>query len=226
MTTTFRDRRAAGAQLAIEVGRRDLGDPVVLGLPRGGVPVGFEVADALDAPLDVLVARKVGLPGHEELGIGAIAEGGVVVADAAVLRQHGIAAGRFAELADAEQQELARRVSRYRGDRPPPTLAGLDVVLVDDGIATGVTAEAAIVAARSGGARRVLLAAPVGAPSTVTRLGAVADEVICLQRPERFVAVGQWYDDFSPTSDREVTRLLRTSAAPAGRAPGRTRATP
>ena len=204
----FRDRRDAGRQLAEIVRGLALADPVVLALPRGGVPVGHEVATAIGADLEVVVARKVGAPGHEEFGIGAIAEGGGVVANVDALRALGISDDRFAALAEREQAELERRVARYRGTRPLPALAGRDVVIVDDGLATGVTAEAALLAVRTRQPRRLVLAVPVAAPESVRRLSAVADEVIAVQVPPSFSAVGQWYDVFDQTTDAEVVDLL------------------
>jgi len=209
----FRDRRDAGEQLATQLGTHRCTDPVVLGLPRGGVPVAFVVARRLDALLDVFVARKVGAPGHEEFGIGAIAEGwgDAVMSDSAALV--GVGPVRFAELVRREQVELARRVGLYRGRRPLPTLTDRDVIVVDDGLATGVTAEAAVRALRMHRPARVVLAVPVAAPETVARLAAVADDVVAVLAPEGFNAAGSWYDDFSPTSDREVLDLLAETAA-------------
>ena len=186
----------------------DLADPVVLALPRGGVPVAHEVATALGVHVEVLVARKVGAPGHPEFGIGAIAEGGGVVANHDALRALRIDDERFAALASEEQAELDRRVARYRGDRPLPPLAGRDVIVVDDGLATGVTAEAALLAVRAAGPRRLVLAAPVAAPDTVRRLSSVADDVVAVEVPPYFAAVGQWYDVFDQTTDDEVVTLL------------------
>ena len=203
----FRDRRDAGGQLATRLQTEDLDDPVVLALPRGGVPVAFEIAGTIGAPLDVLVVRKVGAPNHAEFGIGAIAEGGITVRDEAAMRMVGASEQRFEEIADRERAELARRVQLYRGDRLLPDPAGHDVVLVDDGLATGVSAEAAIVAMRAREARRVVLAVPVSAADTAIRLAEHA-EVICLVTPMRFSAVGEWYDDFGQTSDNEVLDLL------------------
>ena len=203
----FRNRRQAGRLLAARLGEHTFKDPVVLALPRGGVPVGYEVAVAMSAPLDVFVARKVGAPGHEEFGIGAIAEGGESVMDDVVLRL-GISAAAFAVLAKREETELDRRVERYRGGSSLPDLAGRDVILVDDGLATGVTAEAALKAIRRLNPARVVLAVPVCAPDSQVRLGAIADRVVCLAAPQAFRAVGVWYDDFSPTTDSEVLELL------------------
>ena len=209
----FADRRAAGRSLAIALADRSLRDPFVLALARGGVPVGFEVASTLHANLDVLVARKVGAPGHEEVGIGAIAEGGVVMADPDALRALAIDDDDFAELAATEQVELRRRLWRYRGDRALPSLAERDALLVDDGLATGVTAEASIAAVRRLAPRRVLLCVPVCAPRTAARLSDVADEVVCVMCPERFVAVGASYERFEPTTDGEVLELLDRARA-------------
>lgn len=204
----FRDRADAGRQLAALLVDREHVDPLVLGLPRGGVPVAAEIARALGVPVGVFVARKVGAPGREELGVGAVAEGSdaLVVSDAA--RHVGLSAARLEEGAARERQELRRRVARYRGDRPLPDPAGRDVVLVDDGLATGVTAEAALRALRARGPRRLTLAVPVGARDAVDRLGAVADEVVCPLVPRTFVAVGAWYDDFEQVTDDEVVAFL------------------
>jgi putative phosphoribosyl transferase len=207
----FRDRRDAGLQLATRLQTEALVDPVVLALPRGGVPVAFEIARAIGAPLDVLVVRKVGAPQHREFGIGAIAEGGITVRDETAMRMVGVSAERFEQLATDERRELERRVRLYRSERALPELSDRDVVLVDDGLATGVTAEAAIHAARGLGARRVVLAAPVSAADTAARLSAIAD-VECLATPARFAAVGEWYDDFGQTTDSEVLDLLRDAA--------------
>ena len=208
----FRDRREAGGQLATRLQTEDLVDPVVLALPRGGVPVAFEIAQAIGGPLDVLVVRKVGAPNHPEFGIGAIAEGDITVRDAAAMRMVGASQQRFDEIADRERVELSRRVRLYRGDRSLPDPADHDVVLVDDGLATGVSAEAAIVAMHARQARRVVLAVPVSAADTATRLAAQA-EVICLVTPTRFSAVGEWYDDFGQTDDSEVLDLLARAHA-------------
>ena len=222
----FQNRQDAGEQLAVRLRDANLHAPLVLALPRGGVPIGYELAMDLDAPLDVFVARKIGAPGHRELGIGAIAEGGDVVADAEALRMLGVSSTRFDQLADAERVELSRRVRLYRGERPLPDLAKCDVVLADDGLATGITAEAALRSLRGRGARRLLLAVPAAAPESVARLTGLADEVVCVIAPADFVAVGKWYDDFDQTSDEEVLRLLaaagqpRTAAAKRSNSPG------
>jgi putative phosphoribosyl transferase len=205
----FRDRRAAGRHLAQRLVPLGLESPVVLGLARGGVPVAAEVAVALGSPLEVFVARKVGAPGHEELGIGAVAEGldePVISGRASDL---GISAADVQRLAAFARQEMERRVVLYRGSRPLPSLAHRDVVLVDDGLATGVTAEAALRAVRAQGPNRLVLAAPVCSPGTAARLSRVADDIVCAQLPSRFVAVGHWYVNFSQTTDDEVLDLLR-----------------
>ncbi|HXH56534.1 phosphoribosyltransferase [Iamia sp.] len=187
---------------------RSFADAVVLALPRGGVPVGFEVATALRAPLDVFVVRKVGAPHQPEMGIGAVAEGGTEVVDRRLLRAVGVSDETFAELADRERVELQRRVTRYRGARPLPDVAGRDVVLVDDGLATGVTAEAALLALRAGGPRALHLAVPACAAESAERLRQIADDVVCVTTPSAFRAVGEWYDVFDQTTDDEVTELL------------------
>jgi putative phosphoribosyl transferase len=203
----FHDRTEAGRLLADKVQQLDLRDPVVLALPRGGVPVAFEVAAGLDAPLDVFVARKVGAPGHPELGIGAIAEGGGHVVSERSLRMLRVTPAQFDDLARRERDELDRRVHHYRGGRPLPGVDGRDVVLVDDGLATGVTAEAALRALRAHRPRRLVLAVPVCALDTAHRLAATA-ELVCVQTPLDFMAVGAWYDDFGQTTDDEVIDLL------------------
>jgi putative phosphoribosyl transferase len=209
----FRDRREAGEQL----GRRLEGwrsrDPVVLGLPRGGVPVAAEVARALGASLDVLIVRKLGCPWQPELAVGAIGEGGVRIVDGRLVAELGIADTELEAITDRETSELARRVRRFRGDRPPLDLRGRTVIVVDDGIATGATARAGLEVARLRGAAHVVLAVPVAPRGTVDALADVADEVVCLHRPEAFWAVGQFYADFSQTPDDEVARILAAAAA-------------
>jgi putative phosphoribosyl transferase len=212
----FRDRHDAGSRLADRLAATPLTDPVVLALPRGGVPVGFEVAARLAAPLEVLVARKIGAPDQPELGVGAIAEGGGQVLDDRTTRALGLTESSLRHTIEREQAELARRVRDYRGDRPLPPLKGRTVIVVDDGLATGVTMRAAVRAVRGTGAARVIVAAPVGAPSTVESLGAEADVVVCLHSPPAFAAVGQWYRDFDQTSDAEVIDLLERARSRAG----------
>lgn len=207
----FIDRRDGGRQLAGSLASLALDRPVVLALPRGGVPVAYEVALALEAPLEVFVARKLGAPMQPELGVGAIAEGEARVVDSFATRSLGIqdAALRAVEL--AEREELERRVERYRRGRALPALHEHDVVVVDDGLATGVTAEAALLGLTALGARRLVLGVPVGAPETVERLARLATVVAVLQ-PPRLSAVGAWYDDFAQTTDEEVDQLLEAAA--------------
>ena len=209
----FRDRVDAGRRLAGELERRHLGkeDVVVLGLPRGGVPVAFEVAHALGRPLDIIMVRKLGVPFQPELAMGAIGEGGVRILN----REAQLAQVTGAELAEVERREraeLERRSRRYRGDRPPVALVGRTAVVVDDGMATGSTARAACQVARALGAGRVVMATPVASRSSLAELGEICDQVVCLEAPEPFYAVGEWYRDFSPTSDAEVQALLQRAA--------------
>lgn len=214
-TQRFLDRRDAGRRLAERLAGMDLVAPIVLALPRGGMPVAYEVARELDAPLDVFVARKLGAPGHPELGIGAIAEGGERVVDAHSVQMLGVTDRQLDELEAREREELARRVDRYRRDRALPDVQDRDVVLVDDGLATGVTAHAALVALRARSPRRLILAVPVCAPDTAEWLArGLADQVVCLQQPTSFRAVGIWYDDFAQTSDGEVEELLAAAKTP------------
>jgi putative phosphoribosyl transferase len=203
----FRDRAEAGAQLADHL-PDGLRDPIVLALPRGGVPVARVVADRLEAPLDVLVARKIGAPSQPELGIGAIAEGGAAVVARDMLRSLRLSEADFRQLVEREQAELRRRVERYRGGRALPSVLGRDVVLVDDGLATGVTAESALQALRSLNPRRLVLAVPVCSPDTARRLVPPADEVVCVVSTRHLTAVGAWYHDFTQTTDDEVLELL------------------
>lgn len=204
----YADRVDAGRDLAAALAAYRDQDVVVLGLPRGGVPVAREVAEALGAPLDVLVVRKLGLPSHPELAFGAIGEGGVEVLNDAVLGRAGLDAAAIAAVEGTQRAELQRRVDLYRGGRPGLSVAGRVALIVDDGFATGATARAAAQVARAQGARVVVLAAPVGAPDTVAGLREVADEVVCLRAPGDFMAVGEGYDDFRQTSDEEVCALL------------------
>jgi putative phosphoribosyl transferase len=206
---TFRDRVEAGELLAEGLARyRDRDDVVVLGLPRGGVPVASEVADALHAPLDVFVVRKLGVPGHEELAMGAIATGGVRLVNDEVVDALGIPPNVLDSVAISEQRELNRREQLYRGDRGSIGLTNKTVILVDDGLATGSTMRAAVKAVRQLQPAQVIVAVPVGAPSTCAQLAREADEVVCIRQPDPFVAVGLWYRDFEATSDHEVRSLL------------------
>lgn len=206
----FRDRRHAGQVLAERLMRhagRD--DVIVLALPRGGVPVGFEVARALRVPFDIFLVRKLGVPGHEELAMGAIASGGVQVLNDHVIRHlAGIDPAMIEAIASREKAELQRRERAYRGDRPEPEVAGRTVILVDDGMATGASMRAAVAALRKREPAQLIVAVPVGAPETCDEFRAEADEVICAATPEWFAGVGKWYVDFEQTSDDEVRDLL------------------
>jgi putative phosphoribosyl transferase len=204
----FRDRREAGQRLAELLASLRASSPLVLGLPRGGVPVAFEVARALDAPLDILVVRKLGVPFQPELGMGAVGEDGVRVLNAEVVREAGVTDAQLAVIEARERAEVDQRAARLRGGRPAIPLTGRTVIIVDDGLATGATARAAIRVARARGAAQVVLAVPVAPPDTVVALRREADEVVCVETPEPFFAIGGWYADFSPTSDQEVVDLL------------------
>lgn len=213
MPERFVNRTDAGRQLAAELTRYSArSDALVLGLPRGGVPVAFEIAIALDAPLDVFVVRKLGLPGHEEFGIGAIASGGVRVVDESVLRAYGVDAETLEEITRRERRELERRERRYRDDRPFPATHDRIVILVDDGLATGSTMRAAVAALRAESPREIVVAVPVGAPETCSAMTRLADDVVCLMTPEPFYAVGLWYENFDQTDDDEVHDLLERAA--------------
>jgi predicted phosphoribosyltransferase len=205
----YRDRRDAGRQLAAALrplrNRRDM---VVLALPRGGVPVGYEVASALGAPLDVFLVRKLGVPGYAELAMGAIASGGGRILNHDVIRSFGISDAALAAVEQEEQRELERRERHYRDGRPLIPLAGCSVILVDDGLATGATMRAAVDAVKTHAPAEVIVAVPVGSPETCRELEAMADRVVCVRHPEDFSAVGQWYDDFRQTTDAEVHDLL------------------
>jgi putative phosphoribosyl transferase len=212
----FLDRIDAGRRLAAALLKLRGQDVVVLGLPRGGVPVAAEVARALHAPLDVVVVRKLGVPVQPELGMGAIGEDGVRVVNPDVVQMAQVTAAEIAAVEDRERRELRRRALRFRGDRLPAPVAGRTAIIIDDGIATGSTARAACQVTRARGATRVVLAVPVAPASAGAALAGDADEVICLETPEFFNAIGEWYDDFSQTSDEEVVGLLRRSQEEAG----------
>jgi putative phosphoribosyl transferase len=216
----FLDRREAGQRLAGQLLHLRGEDVVVLGLPRGGIPVAAEVARALGAPLDVIVVRKLGVPVQPELGMGAIGEGGVRIINPEVVEITRVSLDQIAAVEARERAELQRRARRFRGDRPRTPLTGRTAIIVDDGIATGSTARAACQVARALGAARVVLAVPVAPPSTRASLAPDADEVICLETPEHFLAIGEWYRDFSQTSDDEVIGLLRRAAHEHGQAAG------
>jgi putative phosphoribosyl transferase len=215
----YHDRIDAGRKLAAKLLHyRDQPDVIVLALPRGGVPVGLEVARALHAPLDVFLVRKLGVPGHEELAMGAIASGGVRVLNDDVLRMLAIPQRIIDAVAAAETHELERREREYRDDRPPPDVRGKAVILVDDGLATGSSMRAAIAALRQLEPAKVVVAVPVGARETCREFQDEADEAVCASTPEPFLAVGYWYGDFEPTSDKEVRELLAQAHDHAGAA--------
>ncbi|HEY3158102.1 MAG TPA: phosphoribosyltransferase family protein [Vicinamibacterales bacterium] len=211
--TPFANRREAGAELATRLrhyaGRNDV---VVLALPRGGVPVAFEVAEALDAPLDIFLVRKIGMPGHREYAIGAIASGGVRFVSEEVVRAYDIPPAAIEAIAREEQEELERREREYRQGAPLTPLRGRLVILVDDGLATGSTMRAAVLAVRQHTPARVVVAVPVGAPSSCDEFADITDETICARTPEPFLAVGLWYRDFGETTDEDVLALLRAHA--------------
>ncbi|MGJ5695863.1 phosphoribosyltransferase [Streptomyces sp. SID7815] len=211
----FTDRTDAGRRLAVALRHLGRRDPVVLGLPRGGVPVAYEVAQALGAPLDVIVVRKLGVPYHPELGFGAIGEGGVRIISEEIVRRTGVGEKDLVAVERAEAAELVRRAHAYREGRPRLPLEGRAVVVVDDGVATGATARAACQVVRAQGAAYVVLAVPVAPPDAAARLREDADEVVCLSAPVLFSAVGEWYRDFSQTSDEEVVALLARASADA-----------
>ena len=214
MPRIFRDRHDAGSQLAARLAPY-ANDPavLVLGLPRGGVPVAYEVAKALHAPLDVLVVRKLGVPGHRELAMGAIASGDVRVLNSDVIETLQISGTIIDAVAEYEKKELERQQRAYRDDIAFPSLAGRIVIIVDDGLATGSTMRAAVRAVRQAGPARIVVAVPVGAAETCRSLRHEADEVVCVNAPEEFHAVSLWYDEFSQTTDQEVRSLLEAVAA-------------
>jgi putative phosphoribosyl transferase len=212
----FRDRREAGRRLVAKLGAyAGRPDAIVLGLPRGGVPVAYEIARGLALPLDLFLVRKLGVPGHEELAMGAVADGGVRVLNDDVVQQLSISEQVIAATAARETAELARRARLYRGDLPPPDVEGRVAILVDDGLATGATMRAAIAALLRQRPARIVVAVPAAAPDTCARLEREADEIMCDITPEPFVAVGHWYEDFVQTTDGEVRDLLAKARLPA-----------
>ena len=209
-TAAFRDRTEAGRMLAAALMRyADDPDVIVLGLPRGGVPVAFEVAHALHAPLDVFVVRKLGLPGHRELAMGAIAAGGVRALNEELVRELRMPLALIEQVTREEERDLLRRELEYRGDHPRPDVRGRTVLLIDDGLATGSSMRVAIRALRAQDPARIIVAAPVAAGATCRELLMEADDVVALMTPEPFHSVGEWFDDFAQTSDAEVRSLLR-----------------
>jgi len=211
----FRNRKEAGQLLALELaGYADRKDCVVLALPRGGVPVAHEISHALRIPLDILVVRKLGVPGHEELAMGAIASGGIRIINPHTLSALGISSGAVAEVERRELMEMERRERLYRGNKGPLEVREKSVILVDDGIATGATIRAAIASLRQRGARRIVVASPVAPESVVISLRNVAEEVVCVLKPRDFGGVGWWYEDFSQTSDEEVRQILNLDSEP------------
>lgn len=222
MMAPFTDRSDAGRRLARHLGHyanRD--DVLVLALPRGGVPVGFEVARALNAPLDVYLVRKLGVPGHEELAFGAVAPGGVRILLPEVIRENGVTEAEIAAVTAAERVELERREPAFRGDRPYPVIAGKTIILIDDGLATGASMRAAIAAVRQQAPASIVVAVPTAAPITRDVFRAEVDDVVCAITPEPFYAVGLWYEDFSQTTDQEVRELLQRAWSEASPAPAR-----
>ena len=211
----YRDRRQAGVELATRLSHYSGNDAVVvLALPRGGVPVGAEVARSLGAPLDIFLVRKLGLPGHRELAMGAIASGGIRVLNEEVVSWYRVPASAVDDVAREEGAELERREREYRGAREPIELRDRIVLLIDDGLATGSSMRAAVQAVRARGPGRIVVAVPVGSPDTCREFVDIADEIVCARAPEQFAAVGQWYRDFSQTTDEEVRALLQGASAP------------
>ena len=209
---TFADRQEAGQLLAAALRNEDISSPIVLALPRGGVPVGYEIAVALDTALSVFIVRKLGVPGHSELAMGAIASGGVRVLNDDVVQMLHIPDAAIEQVARDEELELARRERLYGGAPEPSAINGRTAILVDDGLATGSTMKAAVLAVRRLGPRRLVVAVPVGAQDTCEALEKLADRVVCLRMPEPFQAVGLWYRNFRQTTDDEVRALLQAAA--------------
>ncbi|HEY9618046.1 MAG TPA: phosphoribosyltransferase [Microcoleaceae cyanobacterium] len=208
----FKNRTVAGQLLAaqlLDYANRD--DAIVLALPRGGVPIGFEVAKVLNVPLDILVVRKLGVPGHEELAMGAIAPGDVQILNQQIVQSCRVDDAALNQVIAREQQELERREQLYRDDRPALNLRDRTVILIDDGLATGATMRVAVQAVRQACPQQVIVAVPIGAPETCQELKTEAEQMICLETPRRFSSVGSWYDDFSQTTDEEVSTLLKAA---------------
>ncbi|MDF3069162.1 MAG: putative phosphoribosyltransferase [Polyangiaceae bacterium] len=208
MPMPFRNRRDAGRRLADELQRFEAQAPVVLALPRGGVPVAYEVATRFRAPLDVLIVRKLGAPRHPELAMGAIASGGAIVLNREILNMFHVSDDALREETARQAEEVARRSALYRGDRPAPDVRGRTVLLIDDGLATGATMKAGVEALRQYDPARVVVGVPIAAPEGCQLMSETADEVVCAETPAEFLAVGMWYQDFEQTTDREVIELL------------------
>jgi predicted phosphoribosyltransferase len=211
--TRFKDRVAAGQQLGHSLADLREEDPLVLALPRGGVPVAAQVASALHAPLDILLVRKLGLPSHPEVAFGAIGEDGVRILNEDVVQRFGLSEREILHVENREREELARRLVKYRGGRPPLSLEGRTVIIVDDGLATGATARVAVRIARRRGARHVIVAVPVASLGALRDIASQSEQTISLLVPQSFRAVGEWYEDFDQTTDEEVTTLLDAAAA-------------
>jgi putative phosphoribosyl transferase len=211
MSMPFRDRRDAGRRLADEVQRFAPSQPVVLALPRGGVPVAYEVASRLHAPLDVMIVRKLGAPEHPELAMGAIASGGAVVLNDEILKMFHVSEAELRAEVDRQCVELTRRAALYRADMAAPDVRGRTVLLIDDGLATGATMQAAVQALRQYQPAHIVVAVPIAAPEACQLLSHVADEVVCAETPAHFRAVGMWYQNFEQTTDSEVVDLLAAS---------------
>jgi predicted phosphoribosyltransferase len=211
--TRFKDRVAAGQQLGHSLADLREEDPLVLALPRGGVPVAAQVASALHAPLDILLVRKLGLPSHPEVAFGAIGEDGVRILNEDVVQRFGLSEREILHVENREREELASRLVKYRGGRPPLSLEGRTVIIVDDGLATGATARVAVRIARRRGARHVIVAVPVASLGALRDIASQSEQTISLLVPQSFRAVGEWYEDFDQTTDEEVTTLLDAAAA-------------
>lgn len=212
----FADRVDAGKRLVSALKGLVDKDAVVLAIPRGGVVVGYEVAKALGLPLDVIIPRKIGAPSNPELAIGAMTEDGTVLVDNRLVERLGVSEAYIQQESEGQKLEIQRRLNLYRGDIPYPNLENRDVIIVDDGIATGSTMKAALASVRNRRAKTIIIAIPVGPPSTIKELGKTADHVVCLYTPEPFYAIGQFYENFSQTQDEEVTKLLKLIRAQRG----------
>src|SRR5665811_20641 len=217
MELPLKNRHEAGQWLARELAAfRDRNDVLVLGLPRGGIPVAYEVAISLNAPLDAYIVRKLGVPGHEELAMGAIATGNVHILNDEIVHESGVSQGDIDAVVASEQRELDRRERLYRGSQPPPNVRDRTVILVDDGLATGTTMRAAVQAVKQLEPREVILVVPVASPPVCRSFEPIVDRVVCGATPDRFQALGLWYENFAPTSDEEVIELLARAAERSG----------